>query len=364
MADIKNRAKFDFIRYASCWEDADILLEALDIKAGHNCISIGSAGDNSLSMLVYDPAKVVAVDFNPVQNACIEMRKQAFAKLTYDEMLAFIGVEKSDDRLWTFNRIKGGLSEFALNLWENNHRLIEKGIIHAGKFEKFFHIFRRFILPMMHGKGAVERLLEKKSIPEQCGYYYKVWDNLNWRIMFKLFFNRLIVGRIGRDPEFFKYVDADVAGSFKKRTDFNFTNISIYDNPYLNCILTGNYPLHALPHYLRKENYELIKSRLDRIEIYQGGINSCIDSYGSVRFNAYNLSDIFEYMNVKEHKEELKYLTKGAARGARFAFWNLLVDRMIPDGIGISYEQELSERLTRRDKAPFYKRFVVGTFTG
>ena len=364
MADIKNRAKFDFIRYASCWEDADILLEALDIKPGHNCISIGSAGDNSISMLVYDPAKVVTVDFNPVQNACIELRLQAFAKLGYDELLAFFGVEKSNDRLWTFNKIKDGLGEYALDFWGKNPHLIEKGVIHTGKFEKFFQIFRRFILPMMHRKKAVEMLLKKKSIPEQYGYYFNVWDNLNWKIMFKIFFSELIVGRIGRDPEFFKYVDADVAGSFKKRADFNFTNVSLYDNPYLNCILTGNYPLHALPHYLRKENFEPIKSRLNRMEIYQGDINSCIGRYGSVRFHAYNLSDIFEYMSVKEYEEELKYLTRGAVGGARFAFWNLLVDRMIPDGIDMTYERDLSEMLTKKDKAPFYKRFVVGTFSG
>lgn len=364
MADIKNRAKFDFIRYASCWEDADILLEALDIKPGHNCISIGSAGDNSISMLVYDPAKVVTVDFNPVQNACIELRLQAFAKLSYDELIAFLGVEKSNDRLWTFNRIKDGLGEYAHDFWENRPHLIEKGIIHTGKFEKFFQIFRRFILPMMHRKKVVEMLLKKKSIPEQSGYYYNVWDNLNWKIMFKIFFSELIVGRIGRDPEFFKYVDADVAGSFKKRTDFNFTNVSLYDNPYLNCILTGNYPLHALPHYLRKENFEIIRTRLDRVEIYQGDIKSCIERHGSVRFHAYNLSDIFEYMSVKEYEEELKCLTRGAAIGSRFAFWNLLVDRMIPDGIGMVYEKELSERLTEMDRAPFYKRFVVGTFKG
>lgn len=364
MADIKHRAKFDFIRYASCWEDADILLQALDIKPGHNCISIGSAGDNSLSMLVYDPAKVVTVDFNPVQNACIELRLKAFEKLGYDELLAFLGIEKSNDRLFTFNRIKGGLGEYAFDYWENNPQLIERGIIHTGKFEKFFHIFRSFILPLMHGKRAVRELLEKKSLSEQQSYYENVWDNLNWKIMFKLFFSKPVVGKIGRDPEFFKYVDADVAGSFKKRTDFNFTHVPLYDNPYLNYIFSGNFPRHALPNYLRRENFELIKERLDRIEIYQGDINSCIERYGSIRFNAYNLSDIFEYMSMKEHDEELKYLAGGAAKGARFAFWNLLVDRMIPDDIGITYEKDLSERLTEKDKAPFYKRFVVGTYSG
>ena len=39
------------LRYAQCWEDADVLLAGLDVQPGDTCISIASAGDNSLSLL-------------------------------------------------------------------------------------------------------------------------------------------------------------------------------------------------------------------------------------------------------------------------------------------------------------------------
>jgi hypothetical protein len=29
---IEDRARFDLVRYANCWEDADILLQALEIR--------------------------------------------------------------------------------------------------------------------------------------------------------------------------------------------------------------------------------------------------------------------------------------------------------------------------------------------
>ena len=38
---------FQFIRYANCWEDADILSEALDVAENKKFLSIASAGDNS-----------------------------------------------------------------------------------------------------------------------------------------------------------------------------------------------------------------------------------------------------------------------------------------------------------------------------
>lgn len=51
MTEVGTRADFSIIRYAQCWEDADILLEALDIQPTDTCLAIASAGDNALAML-------------------------------------------------------------------------------------------------------------------------------------------------------------------------------------------------------------------------------------------------------------------------------------------------------------------------
>jgi len=53
--------KHDYIRYANCWEDADILLEGLNPEQGAKILSIGSAGDNSFAFLANNPEVVVAV---------------------------------------------------------------------------------------------------------------------------------------------------------------------------------------------------------------------------------------------------------------------------------------------------------------
>ena len=55
--EIASKASFDKIRYAQCWEDADILLEGLNIQEGDVCIGIASAGENCLSMLTKIPRK-------------------------------------------------------------------------------------------------------------------------------------------------------------------------------------------------------------------------------------------------------------------------------------------------------------------
>ncbi len=59
-------ADFSLIRYAQCWEDADVLVKGLDIQPGARCLSICSAVDNTLALLTRDPAQVLALDLSPI----------------------------------------------------------------------------------------------------------------------------------------------------------------------------------------------------------------------------------------------------------------------------------------------------------
>ena len=89
-ASARDRVAWDRIRYASVWEDADVLCEALEPRAaGGRLLSIASAGDNALALLTLDPAEVVAVDLNPAQLACLELRIVAIRHLGDEELLAW-----------------------------------------------------------------------------------------------------------------------------------------------------------------------------------------------------------------------------------------------------------------------------------
>ena len=88
-SDLTTTADFSStLRYAQCWEDADILLEALDIQPGDRCLSIASAGDNTLSMLASHPGRVIAVDLNPAQLAALELRVAAYRTLSHAELIS------------------------------------------------------------------------------------------------------------------------------------------------------------------------------------------------------------------------------------------------------------------------------------
>ena len=84
------RADVTGIRYAQCWEDADVLLEALDVQPGDVCLSIASAGDNTLALLARQPERVIVVDLSPAQLACLELRMAAYRRLNHPELLELI----------------------------------------------------------------------------------------------------------------------------------------------------------------------------------------------------------------------------------------------------------------------------------
>ena len=359
------RADFSFIRYAQCWEDADILLEALDVGKGDVCLSIASAGDNSLSLLSRGPARVIAVDMNPAQLACLAMRVAAYRVLEHDELLQLVGSRECADREVLYKRCRGALDIEARDFWDAHPQLIRAGIGGGGKFERYFAAFRNRVLPWIHPRSRVDRLLAGGNLEMRRRFYARSWNNLRWRLLFRLFFSRFVMGRMGRDPAFFRYVEGSVAQRILSRARHALTELDPAANPYLQWILTGRHTT-ALPHALRKENFDAIRENLDRLEWYPMSIEELLASDPELRFDCYNLSDIFEYMSDESFHQLLATLVGRARTGARFAYWNMLVPRSRPPKLAhaLTPRSELAGRLHLQDKAFFYSRFVVETVDG
>lgn len=358
MTDISSRADFDFVRYANCWEDAAILLDALEIETSSVCLSIVSGGDNTLAMLARDPELVVGVDINPAQLAMLELKRAAIAELEHPELLAFLGVDRSDrPRGETYRLLRRGIQGDARAYWDRNGADIEGGVIHAGKFEQYFAHFRRWVLPLVHRRSTTAQLLRPKSREERVRFYTSTWDTWSWRSVFRVFFSEYVMGTMGRDPEFFRYVEGSVSERILRRVRHALTTLPGEDNPFMRYILTGSFA-GALPTYLEPENSARIRRNLDRLRVVRGTIDDAAREL-DVRYDACNLSDIFEYM----HDDVFESVTTGllgvCREGARLAYWNMLVPRSIasehPDRV--EHDAARSRRLYERDRAFFYQAF-------
>lgn len=356
-AAIERRAAFDLIRYASVWEDADVLCDALaPAAAGGRILSIASAGDNALALLTLDPAEVVAVDLSEAQLAALSLRIVAIRAMEPAALQAFLGVLPDDDRLATYKALRTELPGYARDFWDGNRAAVAGGVIHAGKFERYLRLFRRRVLPLVHPRRRIERLLENESLEAQERFYREEWETWRWRLVFRLFFSRFVMGRLGRDPAFFEHVEGRVGDRILARTRHALTAIPVRTNPYLTYIMTGNYAPHALPRYLRPEHAADIRERLDRIVLERAPAEAPPGP-----FDAFNLSDIFEYMDPAEHERVYTALVGRAAPGARLAYWNLLAPRVAASAVTgrVRPLDELAGRLHERDNAWFYQAFHV-----
>jgi S-adenosylmethionine-diacylglycerol 3-amino-3-carboxypropyl transferase len=357
---IRERADFGLIRYASCWEDADVLCAALQPAAGKRILSIASAGDNALA-LVAEGAEVVAVDLSPAQLACVELRCAGFRRLAHEELLGFLGVAPAADRAATYARLRADLSGGAAAFWDAHPDWIRRGAVHAGRFERYFEIFRTRVLPLIHGRRAVLELLREKGRDEREAFYAGRWDNRRWRWLFRLFFGRFAMGRLGRDPEFFRYVEGSVAERILARTRHALTALPTHSNPYLRSILTGSFA-PALPRYLRPENHARVRAGLARLALVRGSVEEAAAEHAGARgFDGFNLSDIFEYLDPGTCRAIYGELLRFARPGARLAYWNMLVPRRAPpEHAGrVRHLAELSRDLLEQDRAFFYSAFVV-----
>ena len=359
-SEIATRADFSIVRYAQCWEDADTLLSALDVQPGDVCFSVGSGGENSLSLLSKAPSKVIAFDISPAQTAFVELKAAGFSTLSHPELLEFVGIRPSNRRLDLYQRVRPRLSDTARSYWDAHPHTIENRLVNAGRFEHYFELFRRWVLPLTHSRATRAALLAPRPPLERREFYETRWNNWRWRALFKLFFSRFVMGRVGRDPQFFTYVEDEVAKPMFVRTGHALSALDASRNAYLQWIIAGEF-LTALPHAWRAENFDAIRGNIDRLEIRLASAKSFLETAADRSIDRFNLSDIFEYIPLEASDRLFTEIVRCARPGGRLAYWNTEATRRSPRELAerVRLLDDLSRRLHSETMTFFYKALYV-----
>lgn len=350
---------FSIIRYANSWEDADILLEGLQLRGGEKIVSIASGGDNTLSLLSTNPESIDAVDLSAVQLYLTELKMMAFLKLEYEELLQFLGIADCTSlrRLQYYKAIENQLSQSARKFWTSNILLLENGIIHAGKFEHYFKKFREYFLPFVHSERLINELLKPKTEAEQQHFYQHKWNSKRWQLLLSIFFSKYVMGKAGRDPAFLRHVEISVSQYIRQKTENALQSSLCAENYFLNYILKGNFQSY-LPHYLRPQHFEIIRKNISCITLKQIEMGRALETK---KFDACYCSNIFEYMSAENFKSETSLWATMLNSGTKIAFWNLMNQRSFAETNAKEFVQfaALSNDLSKKDKGFFYSRFLI-----
>ncbi len=357
------------VRYANCWEDAAVVAEGLRPLAGARCLSVASGGDNTFSLLARRPESVLAVDVNSAQLALVELKAAAFAALPHADLVRFLGAacapRRADPlgpwRLRTYGTaLRPRLGPRARALWDARPRPLARGVVHSGRLEGYFQLFRLVVLPLAHRRATVEALLAPKDRAARERFYEEAWDTPRWRLLVRLFFGREAMGRLGRHPACFRHVDQPVGPAILARTRHALSAQPTHANPYLRYILTGSFgPLR--PDYLRPEHHEPIRNGLSRLTLREGTLGSVLPGLDASSLDAFNLSDVGEYLSPAAFHTLLREVRRTASHGARIAWWNLLAPREHPADLDASLDVRAADSVALHERAQafFYSRFVL-----
>jgi S-adenosylmethionine-diacylglycerol 3-amino-3-carboxypropyl transferase len=286
----------------------------------------------------------------------------AFRNLSHSETLQLIGVRSCADRHKLYKKLRNHLSEEGRAYWDKNRKKIDRGLMHAGRYEYYMRLLRR-VLILLVGKSTLDDLFDLIDKNTRNTFFNQRWNTVRWKIFTRIFLSRQIMSFLF-DKSFFSYLEDSFSFGehFAKKVAHAIKNLPLRQNYFLSYILRGNYYSEEfLPPYLHAENYEIIKTRIDRIEIITTDCRTFFNRLAPDSISRFNFSNIFEWMSSQEYQSLLKETIRVARDGARLTYRNLLVPRTHPEALAgnIKSLSTLAAKLHQRDMSFIYSNYVI-----
>jgi S-adenosylmethionine-diacylglycerol 3-amino-3-carboxypropyl transferase len=353
---------FEDILYAQCWEDPASDRAALHIGPEDVVFTITSGGCNALAFLLDNPHSVIALDMSPYQNYLLELKIAAFRMLDHDELLEFVGVRASDRRRQLYRRLRDVLGEAGRSYWDSQAEKLDAGIIHCGRYERYMRLLRVWLYRLI-GETTIRQFYEAASAQERAVLFHQKWENIWWRLFTRVLLSRTTMTLLF-DKAFFKYLDSSfsLGRNFARHTKHALTELPMRENYFLSYILLGRYYSEEyLPPYLMKKNFDIIKSRVDRIEIVTDNCEHYFRTRPNGSIDKFNFSNIFEWMSPEAYELLLRDTVRVASDDALLSYRNLLVSRERPETLAhwIRTERALAQVLLQQDLSFIYNNYVV-----
>jgi S-adenosylmethionine-diacylglycerol 3-amino-3-carboxypropyl transferase len=355
---------YEGILYANCWEDPQLDRAAFGIGRDDVVFSITSGGCNVLAFLLDDPRKVIALDVNPHQGYLLELKMAAFRTLTHGEMLGFFGIRPCPDRSGIYrHRLRASLTADAARFWDGRPRDIARGLIHAGRYERYMRLLRRTVVAGTGKRRLIRRLFETDSPGEREKLYREKWQGVWWTLLTKVMLSRRL-NVLLFDKAFFAYLDRDFSFGrhFAAKAERALVRLPTKENYFLAYILLGRFSgERLLPPYLRRENFPVIRDRLDRVEIVTARCEDYFAGLGDSSISKFNFSNIFEWMAPAAFEALLRETVRVARDKAILTYRNLLVLRERPASLEalLSPRRDVARALLATDLSFIYDNYVV-----
>jgi S-adenosylmethionine-diacylglycerol 3-amino-3-carboxypropyl transferase len=356
----------DRLFFAQVREDPRLEIEALAPLADAKIIVVSSGGCTALSLIAAGAAHVTAVDLNASQNHLVELKVAALRWLTMPEVLSFFGVARGapERRIRTYRMIRPLLSARATEFWDNHEELLGRGALTCGVSEQFISVVVRVVKLFIHGRRKIERLLALETLEQQREFFDREWNTRRWRLLFPALLNRWTFNRT-YDPAFFRGVEnPSFALHFRRLLEHALCDVPVRSNYFLHQMLLGTYPNRVpdgVPPYLERTQREVLRTRLDNLELVDGGYSEYLATREDSSVDAFALSNICEWLDAAGVDKVFGQVVRVAKPGARLCFRNFVGHTEIPERFRstVIEDREAGRSAILRDRSCLQSRIVI-----
>ncbi len=344
-------------------EDERSEAAALALNAEDRVLSVASAGDMPLSLVALGAKRVEAVDVHPGQLHLCHLKAAAVAHLEREDALKLIGFlpagAKHRERLWS--ELLPHLPPDAPMFWAAHAGAIRKGVIWAGRYERYVGTVVKLVLPLF-GRRKVRRLFACTSLEEQRELFDRQIDGRVLRTVFRVAFHPRLYAKRGMDPTGLGQRESgrSLGDQFFEQFRWLCTATRADRNHLLQMTLLGRViSADAVPAYLSETGFARTRERLSRLAFHHQDLVEYVEQAPEGAFHKAHLSNVVDWLPADAFARLLAGLVERRDREGRplHVVWRFLhADRQPPEALRHRFriQRDLGRELQQADRFPFY----------
>jgi S-adenosylmethionine-diacylglycerol 3-amino-3-carboxypropyl transferase len=343
------------INFSSSNEDGCTELAALDMQPDDTVVCLTGSGSRVLDLLTGNPGRLIALDLNPAQNALLALKIAAYHALNNEEIWQYLGIVEHGDRLALHARVECHLDSVHQSYWSNNLKLVKNGLWYCGRWERALTKLA-LLAKLLKGK-TITALFSASSLNEQKRIWQEQWEGKVWKYSLRMLaFPFLWTNVMGEPGGAFLPSRPMTEAILRERFARGAGAVLFQQSDFVSLMLRGKHlPKDALPLHVQMDYMDMVRSRLDRIEIVTGELDQ-LARLGINNVDAFSLSDFSSYCPQQVYDCIWQAVIDAAAPGARVCE-RVLLNIMDPSEYlarQINWDTDLSQQLSERDKAVIY----------
>ena len=366
--------------YNQIWEHPDLDLDALELQSHHRMITIASGGCNVLNYLAADPAQIVAIDLNANHIALTRLKLSALKNLpSYEEFFRFFGYANDKANRDAYdNFLSEHLDATTRRYWEKHIPLHGRRINMFARNLYRYGLLGRFIgtlhaVARLHGK-RLDGILSARTPAEQRVAFEKTIAPLfDYKSIQFLSKSPISLYALGIPPAQYDELASANNGStiaaLRERVERLACDFPIRENYFAWQAFSRTYDVEnreAIPAYLRREVYDAIRPRTDKVAVYHASLTDFLSQQPAQSMHRYVLLDAQDWMNADQLSALWKEIDRTAdMRDARVIFRTAgdespLSRKLKPELLAPwRYLEEQSRNLHAQDRSSIYGGFHV-----